>query len=637
MTSCDIKDLKNMSLDEAVALCRDIREFLTENVVITGGHLASNLGIVEISVALLRVFSPPSDNIIYDTGHQSYVHKLLTGRMESFATLRTYGGLSGFTKRSESVYDPFGAGHCSTSVSAAIGISRAEALRGNSSSRTVAVIGDGAFSGGLVYEALNNVKENDRTIIVLNDNEMSISRNVGLMAGYLNKIRSKESYFNIKHRSEELISSVPYIGKDCADAIRSLKNSIKSMILKNNLFEQWGISYMGPADGNDLKTVETLFREAKRMSGPVLIHLHTKKGKGYLPAEEDPSAYHSVKASSHLLNKSEKTVKDITFTDNFGRLMTLYGRKNKRITAVTAAMCDGVGLKEFEKTFPERFFDVGIAEEHGMTFTAGMAAGGALPVFALYSTFFQRAYDQLFHDIALQRLKAVIALDRCGLVGEDGPTHHGLFDVSVIMGLPNVSLYSPATLLEQRYVFNEAFKDSSEECISEGNAVVIRYPKGGEDEDTAKVFSTPADMSLTSFCPKSKAEVLIVTYGRITAEAVKAARETNVKCAIMKILKLKPFDINEFSRILDSMTSLKGIVFLEEGIKNGGFSRYLLSEMAERGMLVRDKDGINTVLETRILAVEDRFVPQGKVSELVKHCSIDSKAVKNAMNEISAK
>jgi len=562
MEKLTLEELKGMPLDKAEKLCGEIREYLTENVVITGGHLASNLGITEISVALLRIFSPPEDNIIYDTGHQSYVHKLLTGRKESFSTLRTFGGLSGFTKRSESIYDPFGAGHCSTSISAAIGMARADALAGING-KSIAVIGDGAFSGGLVYEALNNIRKNDKIIIVLNDNEMSISKNVGLMAGYLNKIRATDKYYNIKRKSEEIISSVPIVGGPSARAISKVKNGIKTLVLKNNLFEQLGIYYLGPADGNDLKTTEALLREAKRLNRPVLVHLHTKKGKGFLPAENDPSSYHSVKADPGKKNgtteqkEEQKLLKPVTFTENFGKIVTAAASENEKITAVTAAMCDGVGLNLFEKKFPHRFFDVGIAEEHGMTFTAGMAAGGALPVFALYSTFFQRAYDQVFHDLALQKLKAVIALDRSGLVGEDGPTHHGLFDVAISLPIPDVSIYSPATLSDQVYVFKEALICKKEE--KESDVCIIRYPKGTQDSDTAEIFDISKDISVYSPYPYDEIEAVIVTYGRITAEALKAVKMCRVKCAVVKVLKLKPFDTVKFYEILEGFSKLKAV------------------------------------------------------------------------------
>ncbi len=630
MEKFSLCDLKNKTLEEAEQLCGEIREYLMENVVVTGGHLASNLGITEISVALLRTFSPPEDNIIYDTGHQSYVHKLLTGRKHSFSTLRTYGGLSGFTKRSESIYDPFGAGHCSTSISAAIGMARADAMSGKTKGKSIAVIGDGAFSGGLVYEALNNIKKDDRIIIILNDNEMSISKNVGLMAGYLNKIRATENYYDIKHKSEEIISSIPIVGASGAKAISKVKNRIKTVILKNNLFEQLGIYYLGPADGNDLKTTEALLREAKRIDRPVLVHLHTKKGKGFLPAENDPSSYHSVKADSGK-NKNYctevKTARkpSVTFTDNFGKIIVAGAAKNNKITAVTAAMCDGVGLNLFEKKFPKRFFDVGIAEEHGMTFTAGMAAGGALPVFALYSTFFQRAYDQIFHDLALQDLKAVIALDRCGLVGEDGPTHHGLFDVAISLPIPNVSVYSPATLSDQVYSFKNVLKPSEEEKNT--YVSIIRYPKGTQDSDTAEIFNLPQDISLYSPYPYGEVEAVIITYGRITAEAVKAVKMCRVKCAVVKVLKLKPFDFGKLYNILEDFSALKAVVFLEEGIKNGGFSQFVLSKAAEDGKLYGVRESSYYPIKTNIIAIDDVFVPQGKVSELLCHCGLDSESI----------
>jgi len=622
-------ELKAMTLSEAVSYCGEIREYLTEHVTDTGGHLASNLGIVEISVGIMRVFDPPRDRIIYDTGHQSYVHKLLTGRADAFPTLRTFGGLSGFTKRSESPYDPFGAGHCSTSLSAALGMLRGGKMRGDDHA-AVAVIGDGAFSGGLVYEALNNIKKTDRIIIVLNDNEMSISRNVGLMAGYLNKIRTTDNYYKIKHKSERIISSVPLIGEPSAKMIRRVKNDLKMLILKNNLFEQLGIYYLGPADGNDLRSTETLLREAKRIKGPVIVHLCTKKGKGFSPAENDPGQYHSVKKYAECTPCGDKPEKKYTFTANFGRTVTKAAKENDNLAVITAAMCDGVGLSAFAKKFPDRMFDVGIAEEHGMTYAAGMAASGALPVFALYSTFFQRAFDQLFHDMALQELKGVIALDRCGLVGEDGPTHHGILDVSITLGVPNTVIYSPATLCEQRYALETALDPESPDKV-----YIVRYPKGGEDAFTAECFPNADNVSY--FIPEGtdpkSVRCVIITYGRITSSALEAQKllaESGICAAVVKILRLKPLDMDELYRVLGVFANGEAYYFLEEGTANGGFSQYLVSTLATDGKLYRKRK----MIKTKINAIFDTIVPHGDLKTLFRFCSLDGESVARDITEL---
>ena len=574
-----IEELKNLDVDEAVDYCSALRNYVTENVMVSGGHLASNLGVTEISVALMRLFDSPKDKIIYDVGHQSYVHKLLTNRIFDGTNLRKLDGFSGFTKRDESEHDPFGAGHSSTAFSAALGFSRAARLKGEDS-WAVAVIGDGAFCTGMTFEALNNVRPDDKIIIILNDNEMSISEPVGAMSKYFNRIRLTKKYFNIKKKTKYAVRKAPWAFKLLSKA----KYFIKRLLIKPNMFEDLGIYYMGPADGNDLSTVETLLAEAKSRNAPVLLHFKTTKGKGLLEAEENPGKYHFVPFSSSAP----------TFSSEYARILTEYSEKDDSAVAITAAMCDGTGLCEYKKTFPDRLFDVGISEEHAATFAAALSAGGMLPFYTVYSTFFQRSYDQIIHDIALQKLKVVVALDRAGLVGADGATHHGLFDVSMMLNVPGSEIYSPATFGDLEYAFNK--------CTEYNGLSVLRYPRGTESNALAHVFSKPADFSFDS---SDFSDVLIVTYGRITEEALKAKlmlASKGYKVAILKFTKLKPIDFKQFETLINK-TSPKLVCILEEGMKTGGFGEYFLSNVK-----------LNS--KTEIFAIDEEFVPQGTIDEL---------------------
>lgn len=598
-------ELKTLSLNKAQALAEEIRRFLVEHVTLTGGHLASNLGIVEISLALLRVFSPPEDSILYDTGHQSYVHKLLTGRLDEFETLRQYGGISGFPRRGESEYDAFGAGHSGTAISAAIGLSRARALTGKGQGQhTVAVIGDGALANGMVYEALNNLKKSDNLIIVLNDNKMSISKSVGTLARYLNRIRTREGYFTLKHKSHDALSRLPFLGRSVDRALSVLKGEMKALVYRNNLFEQLGVYYLGPGDGNNLAETQLLLREARRHSGPVLVHLITKKGKGYAPAEQHPDRYHSLGVRG-VCGEAE------SFSTHFGKKLTALARRDPGIVAVTAAMCEGTGLTPFRRYFPQRFFDVGIAEEHGMTFCAGLSAGGLKPVFAVYSTFFQRAYDQLFHDIALQRVGALICLDRAGFAEGDGPTHHGLFDVALCLHLPGVVIDSPATYAEQERLLADALSDDFSQVR------VLRYPKGKEKKELAARFSCREEMELLRLSG-APVRVLLLSYGRICANALSAADTLSargISCAVLKFTRLKPLNAALFEELTAALSEAEICYCLEEGAVRGGFFAELFRQMEDGGL---------PQLPGKIVlrAVEDRYVPQGSFDALCRHCGM---------------
>ncbi len=583
-----VEELKALDIASASEYCNSLREYLIDNVKVSGGHLASNLGVTEISVALIRAFDSPNDKIIYDVGHQSYVHKLLTGRVLDGGNLRKFNGYSGFTKRDESEHDPFGAGHSSTALSAALGFSSAARIKGEDS-YSVAVIGDGAFCTGMTFEALNNVRRDDKLIIILNDNEMSISKNVGTMSAYLNKIRITKKYLSFKRKTKKVIKNAPAVLKFAS----SVKHFLKRLLLKPTMFEDLGIYYLGPADGNDLVTVERLLFEAKSRNSPTLIHLVTKKGKGLKEAEENPGKFHFVSPV-----KSELP----TFSGEYTRLLTEYSKTNDKAVAITAAMCDGTGLSAYKNVFPERLFDVGISEEHAATFAAALSAGGLLPFYTVYSTFFQRSYDQVIHDIALQKLKVVIALDRAGLVGEDGPTHHGLFDVSMMLNVPNSTVYSPATFEELRYSFNK--------CTANEYLSVLRYPKGSDSELISRVFKADCDFALDTV---EHTEVLFITYGRITEEVLKAKlllKSQGYTASVLKFTKLKPIDFKQFERLINTV-SPKLVCVVEEGMKTGGFGEYLISNIT-----------VNSASE--IIAIDDIFVPHGTVSELYDYCSLSA-------------
>ncbi len=542
-------ELKKMGKDELPELCSEIREFLIEKVTEHGGHLGSNLGVVELTVALHRVFDFPNDNLIFDVGHQCYTHKILTGRREGFDKLRKRGGMSGFTKREESEYDCFGAGHSSTSVSAAIGFAEAERMNG-SDKYTVAVLGDGAFTGGMVHEALNNCRRDLKLIIILNENEMSISKNTGAFASLIAKIRASKSYYKTKRRTVKVIKKIPLIGKGLFGLIKKIKQGFKNKLYKSNYFEDLGLYYLGPADGNDMTRVERLLNEAKNASQSTVIHLRTVKGRGYMPAEKDPGAFHSVSP------KGTENVKN--FSSKMGEVLTELASENSKVCAVTAAMASGTGLVGFEKAHPDRFFDVGIAEEHALTFCAGLAANGYKPYFAVYSSFLQRGYDNLIHDIALQNLPVTVLVDRAGISAGDGATHHGIFDVSFLMQIPNMSVFAPASFKSLEAIMKNTLGMTS--------PVAVRYANCGDFQEFSG-FAPVSDFVYKNF--ENECDTVIITYGKIVSEAVKAA-ETIPSCGVIIVEQLKP--AKPICGVLNSILpkGVKNVIFLEEGIKNGG-------------------------------------------------------------------
>ena len=538
-------DIKNLADSQLPELCEEIREQIINTVADNGGHLASNLGVVELTVALHRVFTLPEDSIVWDVGHQSYAHKLLTGRAEEFSTLRCEGGLSGFPSREESDCDPFTTGHSSASISSALGLSVAKSLAGDPG-HVIAVIGDGALTGGLAYEGLNNAgRLNRNLIVILNDNAMSISRNVGSMARYLSYVRAKPGYLNAKDSIEAALCRLPKIGEAMASGVRRVKNVIKKNIFNTTIFQDMGFNYYGPFDGHDLRTLISVLTMAREIDKPVLIHIRTYKGRGYKYAENDPSMYHGLSAFDREKGAGDAGAQG--FSGAFGETMCALAVENDRLCAVTAAMETGTGLTSFKEKFRNRFFDVGIAEEHAVTFCAGLARGGMIPVFAVYSTFLQRAYDQLIHDGALQHLKIILAIDRAGIVGEDGQTHQGIFDAAFLHTVPGIHVYAPT--------YYDELSDNLSDCV-EGDAhlYAVRYPRG-------KALFRPEGYKLSGkpfgVYGAVESHTAIVTYGRLFSfayEAMLALAETGVKCKLIKLNRIIPLDPGVVSVLKDCKT-----------------------------------------------------------------------------------
>ncbi len=602
-------DLRALPGEAIPALCREIRDTLVETVTQNGGHLASNLGAVELSVAMHRVFDCPRDHFIFDVGHQSYVHKLLTGRYEDFHTIRQGGGLSGFTKRSESEYDCFGAGHSSTSLSAALGFAQGDRMAG-SDAYTVAVVGDGAFTGGMIHEALNNITPGLRLIIIINENEMSISKNIGRFATHMARLRRKSGYFKTKKGITRFIKRIPLIGGGLFRAIRDIKKAVKNALYGSNYFEDMGLYYLGPADGNDYEAVEALLTEAKRQNESVVIHLKTRKGKGYAPAEADPGRYHGMAPAGKVAEEN--------FSHRLGEILIEEAKKDDRICAITASMSEGTGIESFHAACPDRFFDVGIAEEHALTFAAGLAADGYKPVTAIYSSFMQRAYDQIIHDIALQKLPVLMCIDRAGLNPGDGPTHHGIFDVSFLSAIPNVTIYAPVTFA--------GLALSVRTALEKGVPAAIRYPNGGEDGRLRATFypdGDPTDIGVRESDP-ARAETpaaVIITHGRITREAL-AARdrlaEEGVFVGILLCEYLKPYD-RLAEEVAGRLPDGVPVLFLEEEIRAGGFGMMLSDALIRNG-------GMGGRAYT-IMATDDSFVGQTRPEPIYRTAGVDAEAV----------
>lgn len=605
------EDVKSLSLEELEGLAQEIRTFLIETISHTGGHLASNLGVVELTIALFLAFDLPRDKVIWDVGHQSYTHKVLSGRKDLFDGLRQHGGLSGFPKRKESPYDAFDTGHSSTSISAGLGIAQGRDLMGEDYS-VVSVIGDGALTGGMAYEALNNaVRLKNNFIIVLNDNNMSISENVGGMSKYLSSIRTGEGYNDLKKGVVNVLERIPGIGSHLIDRIKRTKNGIKQLFIPGMLFENMGITYLGPVDGHDIRALQRTLLEAKKLDHAVLVHVMTRKGKGYAPAEKNPAKFHGVEPFDIETGQFLKEKKYPGYTDVFARALCRLARKDERIVAVTAAMPDGTGLNRFAKKFPKRFFDVGIAEAHGVTSAAGMAAAGLKPVLAVYSSFLQRGFDQILHDVCLQELPVVFAIDRAGLVGSDGETHQGIFDYSYLTCIPNMTVMAPKNRWELEEMLAFAL------CLE--RPVAIRYPRG-EAYRGLKEFHQPLAYGKGELLydeSSEGADIALLAVGSMvsTAEHIREKlMDRGIRCSLANGRFVKPFD-QDLALYLAKTHSL--VVTLEENVLQGGFGLEVTACIHTHYPEVK-------VYPVGLL---DAYVEHGNVSILREGLGIDSDSI----------
>lgn len=597
-------DIKTIDPDDYDILAEEIREFLIDKISETGGHLGSNLGAVELTMALHLSLNLPKDKIIWDVGHQSYTHKLLTGRREGFDTLRKYGGMSGFPKRKESDCDCFDTGHSSTSISAGLGMVKSRDLLGEDS-YIVSVIGDGSVTGGMAYEALNNASQLDTNfIVVLNDNNMSISENVGGVSKYLNNIRTADGYLNIKEDIYNVIRGVPMVGDSMVDKIRKAKSSVKHLVIPGMFFEDMGITYLGPVDGHNIPALLQVFREAKRVKGAVLVHVLTHKGKGFGPAERHPARFHGTEPFDIETGLPSKLRTKANYTDIFSTVMVKLGERNDRVCAITAAMPDGTGLKRFRNVYPKRFFDVGIAEEHAVTFAAGLAAGGMIPVVAIYSSFLQRAYDQIVHDVCLQKLPVVFCIDRAGIVGSDGETHQGIFDISYLSSVPGMTIMAPKNKWE--------LSDMIKYAVAFGGPIAIRYPRG-EAYDELREFRAPIEFGKGEWIYREK-DIALVALGSMVKTAV-TVRE-NLKfmgynCSIINARFAKPVD----KEIIEEATKDHNLVVtLEENVASGGFGEKVFDVLYDIGFKGKSLK----------VCIPDEYVEHGNVDILKKEIGIDA-------------
>ncbi|MBU3198639.1 1-deoxy-D-xylulose-5-phosphate synthase [Clostridium estertheticum] len=599
----DINEIKKMTIQELNDFAKEIRDFLIEKVSKTGGHLASNLGVVELTLSLYNVFDFDKDKLIWDVGHQSYVHKILTGRKDKFDLLRNYGGLSGFPKREESKYDVFEAGHSSTSISAGVGIARARDLQ-KGDYNVISVIGDGALTGGMSFEALNDIGfRKTKMIIVLNDNQMSISKNVGGMSRYLSQFRIDPTYNRIKKEINSTLRKIPSVGDGMINSIQKIKNGIKQVVVPGMLFENMGITYLGPIDGHDIKEISKVLKLAKKTDGPVIIHVITKKGKGYKFAEEQPNKFHSMgpfNPSNGELCSSHKE----SYSEAFGEQIVTLARENKNIVAITAAMPEGTGLESFSKEFSNRLFDVGIAEQHAVTMAAGMASQGLKPIFAVYSTFLQRAYDQILHDVCIQKLPVIFAIDRAGIVGQDGETHQGIFDLSYLSHIPNMTIMAPKCIGELKTMLTFAVKQDY--------PIAIRYPRGGDNPNVK--------MSPINDFKRGKWETLLgggkiafIATGKMVQNAILVREKLlnmGIEATVVNACFIKPIDKTLLLDLVDKKYSL---VTIEDNIVHGGLGSLVLEYV----------NSLNKKARVINLGFNDEFVPHGSVDILYKLYKLD--------------
>ena len=601
------QDIKGLGKEELRELCKEIRDYIINIVSDNGGHLASNLGVVELTLALHRVFDSPKDKIIWDVGHQSYVHKIVTGRREAFRDIRKFGGLSGFPKRSESPHDIFETGHSSTSISSALGIAKARDLAGDDYS-VVAVIGDGAMTGGMAFEALNHAGDfPTNLIVVLNDNEMSISQNIGGMSNYLSKLRTEPAYFKLKEEIESLLNKLPVLGKPMFKVVERLRDSLKYLLVPGVLFEELGFKYFGPINGHNIGNLEEVLARAKAYKGhPVLIHVVTTKGKGYRNAEKKPEKYHSINPffieNGELKSKSSKK----SYSDIFGDCLVKLAEADEKIVAVSAAMPDGTGLGKFAFRFKKRFFDVGIAEQHAVTFSAGLAAGGLKPVFAVYSTFLQRAYDQILHDVCMQNLPVVFAIDRAGIVGSDGETHQGVFDISYLRHIPNLSIMSPKDGRE--------LEDMLALALQLGTPAALRYPRG--TEKSFDIEHLPVEYGKSEMLLDGEDGVIIAEGAMVAIayDVCKKLQEEDLKFSLVNLRFIKPLDSG---LLLELAQKHEKLYTVEDNIRFGGMGSSIQEFYSEKG--------INTYV--KIFAHGDNFIPHGEVNELYRLEQLDAKSI----------
>ena len=607
-------DIHKIPLEDFEPLAAEIRDFLIRSVSQTGGHLASNLGVVELTLALHNVLDFPEDKLIWDVGHQAYTHKILTGRKDEFKNLRQEGGLSGFPKRSESPCDAYDAGHSSNSISAGLGYVHARDILGQKH-HVVSVIGDGALTGGMAYEALNNAAElKTNFIIIINDNNMSISRNVGGMSTYLSALRTAEAYTGMKMGVTKALKKVPKVGTALVDTMRKTKSSVKQLFIPGMLFENMGLTYLGPVDGHNMRQMMKLFNEAKRVEGPVVVHVLTKKGRGYEPASAHPDRFHGTGPfdikTGRVLQK--KTVPG--YTDVFSKALVSLGEKNKKLTAITAAMPDGTGLVEFSRRFPDRFFDVAIAEQHGTTFAAGLAKGGVTPVFAVYSSFLQRAYDQIVHDVCMQKLHVVFAIDRAGIVGADGETHQGVFDISFLSHIPNMTVLSPKNAWELEEMLDFA--------VNEWNGpIAVRYPRGTAETAFAEQ-KEPITYGKAEVIQKGR-DIAVLAEGHMLKPAAEAAERLEAEGyhpVLVNMRFLNPLDTELLKEIAETCAH---IVTVEDNLRKGGFGSKVLEYYGDAGI---QTDVLN-------LAFPDKYIEQGTQAQLFERYGLDAAGIYNSIKE----
>jgi 1-deoxy-D-xylulose-5-phosphate synthase len=600
------RDLDRLSESDLNLLAKEIREFLVESISKTGGHLASNLGVVELTLAIHRVFDSPYDKIVWDVGHQSYVHKILTGRKDQFATLRQEDGLCGFPKSKESVHDAFIGGHSSTSISAGYGIAKALSLKGDNH-HVISVIGDGSYTGGMVYEAMNNAGQNrNKLIVILNHNDMSISKNVGAFAKYLSTIRVQPGYLDFKKGVEKVLDHTPVVGKHLKNSIRSSKSILKNALYNSTFFEKMGFSYLGPVDGHDLKALTNALTTAKRMDGPILVHVDTTKGKGYCYAEENPGAYHGISKFDVETGNPDVAPED-SYSNVFGRTLAKLAGTDERICAITAAMKYGTGLQHFSSRYRKRFFDVGIAEQHAVTFAAGLASQGMRPVFAVYSSFLQRGYDQIIHDASIEQQHVVLGIDRAGIVGDDGETHQGVFDVSFLSAVPHITVYSPESYGELEISLQKALYDHT-------GVVAVRYPRGSE-----KITHLLRCRNKDNFVYQDDGgKTLAVTYGRETEQVCSAAERLD-GVSVLKLVRIVPIP----EQALEIARKYQKIYFFEEGMKCGGIGQQMMCALYESGWKG----------DFSLTAIDGEFVRQGVVENVLKRYGLDAQSIRNRIED----